>query len=815
MKRTHLSAAIAMACCITTSVAMAQTAGNDQAQANQSNPTQQRVNASSTSNTTTSNATQRDAKQLSAVTVQGQSLSLGGGLMSVQIAPKAVSTITRDAIEKASPGSNFTQMIRTIPGVNATTDDATGLANGHYSIRGYDSSDIGMTVNGAPITDTGSYSVYATEYGDSENMGDITVLQGIPDVDMPDSGASGGHIGWATIDPPHQGGVDVTQTFGGNDYRRTFFRLNTGDLGPVRSWLSYSDNTADKWRGQGTMNVTKVDGKSVWTIDSDDSISASLQYNRENNINYENVTKQQVAQNGYFTDYNTSWIPLAGLTGTKLKSALSNDTYYYGLRTNPFRSYLFSLDGEFKLADSLHLSVIPYFWYGNGGGGSSATVTESTATNNRFGYADMDVNNSGSVVNGQQGIVYSYSAALTYRPGVLVKFNQDFGLDNSLEYGFWYEDSRKTQDNSYFQASADGQPASLWGNSYFITYPSGAPMTYYHEYTNTEIEKGFVTDNWTPTDQWTFTAGAAFLRANRSGWGYDYPYSFTGSASKQQTYTSVDKSWNKLLPTAGVKFQLDEKNQFYLGAGKTFRVPTNTVVLLNSFAGSDLQKPETSWNTDLGWRYYGDAISANADLYNSNYNNKQESAYDNATGQTYYTAIHRMHMRGFNGEVSYKFAPDWSVYTSYTYTKAEIVGSIDGGGDGIYPTNGKMMPDTAKHIGNVALNYDDTHVWAELDGHVASSLYGDYMNTEHVGGFATFDFNAGYRFGDWDWLKKPYVKVNVTNLTDRHAFSYVGSAQFLAASAAKLFPSSLYSSAPTYGLLQPRTYMVTIGASFF
>lgn len=814
MKRTHLSAAIAMACCMTTGVVMAQTTGNDQTQTGQGSTTvQQRVNASSTSNTTTANATQRDVKQMSQVTVQAQSLSLGGGLMSVQTAPKAVSTITREAIEKASPGSNFTQMIATIPGVNAATDDVTGLANGHYSIRGYDSSDIGMTVNGAPITDTGSYSVYATEYGDSENMGDITVLQGIPDVDMPDSGASGGHIGWATIDPSHQGGVDFTQTVGGNDYRRTFFRLNTGDLGPVRSWVSYSDNTADKWRGQGKLDVTKVDGKSVWTIDDDDSISASLQYNRENNINYETVSKQQVAQNGYFTDYNTTWIPTAGLTGTALKNAISNDTYYYGLRTNPFRSYLFSLDGEFKLTNSLHVSVIPYFWYGNGGGGSAATVTESTANTDRFGYADMDVNNSGAVVNGEQGVVYSYSAALTYRPGVIVKFNQDFGLDNSLEYGFWYEDSRKTQDDSYFQVDANGQPASEWGNSNYITYPSGMPMTYYHEYTNTEIEKGFVTDNWTPTDQWTFTAGASFLHANRTAWGYDYPGSFAGSVSKQQTYTTADASWNKFLPTAGIKFQLDEHNQFFIGTGKTFRVPTNTVVLLNSFVGQDLKKPETSWNTDLGWRYYGDAISASADLYNSNYSNKQESAYDEANGQTYYTAINRMHMRGFNGEISYKVAQDWTVYSSYTYTKADIVGSIDGGGDGMYPTNGKMMPDTAKNIGNLSLSYDDSRLWATLNGRVTSSLYGDYLNTEHVGGFTTFNFSAGYRFGDWDWLKKPYIKLNLSNLTDKRAFSYVGSAQFLATSGEKLYPS-LYASTPYYGLLQPRTYMVTVGASF-
>ena len=799
---------------MSTGVAMAQSSTDQAAPAGQdAAKSDQRVNASSTSNTTTSNDTKR-VQQLSTVQVQGQSLSLGGGLMSVQTAAKAVSTIARDAIEKSSPGSNFTQLITTIPGVNSATDDVTGLANGHYSMRGYDSSDIGMTVNGAPITDTGSYSVYATEYGDSENMGDMTVLQGVPDIDMPDSGASGGHIAWATIDPSHQAGLDFTQSIGNNDYRRTFLRFNTGDTGPVRSWLSYSNNSADLWRGNGDLKVTKVDGKSIWTIDDNNSISASLQYSRQSNLSYETVSKSQVQQNGYYTSYNPTWIPTAGLTGTPLKNAISNDTYYYGLRTNPFTSYTFSLDGEFKLSDSLHLSVIPYFEYGDGGSGAGGTVTESTATTDRYGYANQDINGDGKVVNNSQGVVYAYSQALTYRPGVIFKFNQDFGLNNSLEYGIWYEDSRKTQNSSYFQVSPNGTPSNIWGDSNYVLYPSGLPQTYYNEYTNTEIKKGFATDNWTPNDQWTLTAGVSYLFANRSGFGYDYPGSTSGSVTKQQTSTTIDNSWHKFLPMAGVKFQLDDRNQFYIGTGKTFRVPSNTVALLNALSAKALKNPETSWNTDLGWRFYGDSVSASADIYRSNYSNKQESSYDELNGQTYYTAINRMHMQGFNGEASYKFAPNWTVYTSYTYTQAKIVGSIDGGGDGMYPTNGKTMPDTARNIGNLSVSYDDTHLWASLNARVTSSLYGDYMNTERVGGFTTFNFNGGYRFGDWDWLKKPYVKLNISNITDRRAFSYVGSAQFLAASSAQLLPNN-YSTTPYYGLLQPRAYMITVGASFF
>lgn len=803
MKRNHLSMAIAVVCSMAAGSVFAQDSAA--AQDTTTAPTVQRASAASTSNTTKSNDTRR-VQQMDSVQVQAASLSLGGGLMSEQTAAKAVSTITRDAIAKASPGANFTQMIGSIPGVNAQTDDVTGLANGHYSIRGFDSSDIGMTLNGAPITDSGSYSVYATEYGDSENMGDITVLQGIPDIDMPDSGASGGHIGWATIDPSHKAGVDFTQSIGSNDYRRTFVRLNTGDTGPVRSWISYSRNTADKWRGPGDMTVTKVDGKSVWTIDDNNSISASVQYNRENNFNYRSLTKAQVATNGYHYDYLRTWQPGSSA------AAIANNTYFYGLRTNPYRSYLASLDGEFKFSDTMHLSVVPYFWYGQGGGGSGATESESPTGLDRFGYTNQDVNNDGAVTTTGKGVVYSYSEATTFRPGIIAKMNQDLGQDNSLEYGVWYERSRKTQSDNYGLVNDGGTPDDVWGDSSFVTYPnSGKKQQVYGEYTTTEIKKGFVTDNWTPDDHWTFTGGLSYLWTSREGYVNEYAGSVAGSATKQQYSTQVDRAWHKVLPTAGIKYQIDERNQVFIGSGKTFRAPTNTVALLNALVSQEAaNKPETAINTDIGYRFYGDALSVSADVYRSNYNNKQESAYDDATGYTYYTSIHRMHMQGASAEASYKLTPYWTAYASYTYTQARIVGNIDGGGDGIYPSNGKTMPDTARNIGNVSIGYDDGgHLWGSLAARYSSALYGDYLNTEKVGGFTTFTLSGGYRFDDWAQIKAPYVKVNFGNILNRKAFSYVSSASFLATT-----QGSLYTGSPTYGLLQPRTFMVTFGASF-
>ncbi|MGH8122836.1 MAG: TonB-dependent receptor plug domain-containing protein, partial [Rudaea sp.] len=264
----------------------------------------QRVNPSSTSNTTTANDTLR-AQEMATVRVNAQALSLGGGLMSVQSAAKAVSTITRDAIIQAAPGATYAQIIDSIPGVVAITDDVTGLNDANYSIRGFTNDEIGVTINGAPINDSGNYRVYPTEYGDTENIGDITVLQGYPDVDQPVAGAAGGTIAWATIDPSHTPGIDLSFSGGSHSYEREFIRLNTGDTGPVRSWLSYSHNEVDLWRGDGNSKVDKIDGKSIWTIDDDNSISASLQYNRELKYGYNTESKATAAAD-YFKNYDTT-----------------------------------------------------------------------------------------------------------------------------------------------------------------------------------------------------------------------------------------------------------------------------------------------------------------------------------------------------------------------------------------------------------------------------------------------------------------------------------------------------------------------------
>lgn len=795
-------------------MALAQTTASQTDTGTTNPPKQQRTSVSSTSNTTTSNDTRR-VQQFTAVTVQAQSLALGGGLMEVQTAPKAVSTITRDAIVKAAPGGTFVQMIDSIPGVNASTDDYTGLANGNYQIRGFTSDEIGGTVNGAPINDSGNYKIYSTEYGDTENMGDITVLQGYPDVDTPVSGAAGGSVAWVTIDPSHTAGVDFSQTLGSNDYRRTFLRFNTGDTGPVRSWLSYSNNSADFWRGPGNSNVTKVDGKSLWTIDDDNSISASLQYNRERNYSYDSLTKAQAQQN-YFQSYDPQ------LTSP-------TDKNYWKLHTNPFVSWMASLDGEFKLSDNLHLSVVPYFWYGNGGGGGGYTFTESTKTQNSLGYANADVNNDGKI--GGSALAYDVSQTFTYRPGIIAKLNQDFGENDSLEYGFWYERPRQQQ-QEVFTPTADGVPSDFWGTTDLIRYSNGVVQRLYREYTVSDTRKVFATNTWTPNDQWTITVGAAYLWEQRRGYDYENWGSEDSNPEYAQYGGYFGKTYHKVSPTAGIKYQIDDRNQLYIGAGQTFRAPINGALLqnaavaenpknaANAAAGAYNNKPETATTLDLGWRYYGDRFSGNVDAYESHLNNKQVSGYDENTNETVYLTLPKMKMRGLSAEGSYKLTDDWTAYANYSYQKAILEADLNSFGDGIYNTKGKTFLNTPKNSGYVRLGYDHGMFWANLDAKYRGPIWGDWSNTEKVGGYTVVNFSSGVRLPDFaSWFRKPYIKLNVFNLGDRHALTNANNiGAFLASNPDKIKDQNgdtLYASAPYYSLLEDRTYMITFGASFF
>lgn len=190
------------------------------------------------------------------------------------------------------------------------------------------------------------------------------------------------------------------------------------------------------------------------------------------------------------------------------------------------------------------------------------------------------------------------------------------------------------------------------------------------------------------------------------------------------------------------------------------------------------------------------------DAYYSDFKNKQVSGTDTNTSQSVYTTLDKVAMRGVNGEFSYKFDDRWNLYASYAYTEAQMKQDLSVGGS-TYATDGKTLINTPRHVGSVALNYGDGPLWASLKLNARSGIWADWENTAKAGGYTVINLDGGWNFQDLGWLKKPYLKLNVWNLDNRKAFTY--------ASSVTTYRSS---GDDTWYLLQDRTFIVTVGASF-
>src|ERR1700678_738938 len=165
------------------------------------------------------------------IDVQGAGTTLGNGYIVPEDGPKERSTVTHQGIENLIPTSNPYQIISILPGVNQFQDDPLGLSGGTIRVRGLTAAEMGFTVNGAPINDSGSFAVYPNELIDAENVAQVWVTQGSTDIDAPHVGASGGNIGVVTRAPDDYFNVRLGELIGEDAALREFASVDSGWVG--------------------------------------------------------------------------------------------------------------------------------------------------------------------------------------------------------------------------------------------------------------------------------------------------------------------------------------------------------------------------------------------------------------------------------------------------------------------------------------------------------------------------------------------------------------------------------------------------------
>lgn len=195
---------------------------------------------------------------------------------------RANNTVTPKDVQVSLPGATIEKMLTMVPGVNITSSDPFGHAGegGDIRVRSFGIGVVAVTVDDVPMgSNSARYGTPAGRIVDSENLASISVSQGTGDVTTPAFQALGGSIKYYTTNPGRTAGIQARQVFGSWDFRRTFLRVDTGEILPgVTAFVSTSDQRFKTLGMPDDSMVRKLDAKIRWELPRS-SINYSFTWN--------------------------------------------------------------------------------------------------------------------------------------------------------------------------------------------------------------------------------------------------------------------------------------------------------------------------------------------------------------------------------------------------------------------------------------------------------------------------------------------------------------------------------------------------------
>src|SRR6185503_8763693 len=369
-------------------------------------------------------------ENIESVTVTG--LADISGIMKPISVPKERSTITQDFINTQPAGQSVFESLNKVPGFNFTNNDPYGNSGGDIRIHGFDGNHISFTWDGMPLNDTGNYAIFTNQIMDSEIIATASVNQGTTDVDSPTAAATGGVVALTTIKPADQWGVMSDTSFGTNNYKREFLRIDTGEFGPwhTTAFVSGSYTIYDKFKGPGNLQKKQFNAVVYQDLGELGWVQLAMHWNSNRNDFYNNPTFYPTVStlqtvNGVPTGVtpfplvtggpgapNLAYSPRGSFTGTGPVNATTgfglqfdeqptctrvaggtnaqNDALcssFYGVRINPSDTGNIRLSSLFHITDTVSLTVDPSIQYvlANGGGYTSLSESdERLVGNTRF-----------------------------------------------------------------------------------------------------------------------------------------------------------------------------------------------------------------------------------------------------------------------------------------------------------------------------------------------------------------------------------------------------------------------------------------------
>lgn len=685
---------------------------------------------------------------------------------------KSIATLSTQA------NMNPYSVIAYSPSVNFTPVDQAGSNEPSYHdpirIRGKSQSGPGgvYMIDGMPIS---SNPGGGKQLIDMENVASIDLLKGYLPADK-NLGFSSliGKVDMNLLSAHSRGGADVSQSFGSDNFQRTFVRLDSGKIGDVSVFGSFSHLTNDKTKGEG--DLKRLNGTLGLTYTPNNSFKAKITAirNSDDHHNYYNLSYAEAKDLGsnFTKDFGTT------------KPTTSNNVDYYDWNKQHFVTTALLGEFEYRPTSSDVITIKPYYKKDKGD----------------YWYSKFDSNTSKQrVINWRmEHDLYGATAA----------YDHTFSEALKAEVGYWYH-----------KQLPPGPPSDqikykvVNGNLVFDGYAVLADNDYH------VLQAPFAQISGT-LDRFNYVAGAQYQSFKLGALESHTQGNQTGAANPDYNgaidTTAVDpwasvgaKTFNTFIPSLYLGYAFTPSTTGYIDYSRTYGFDVNLFPTYISNRASFVSKNvtlqqlwdkldlELSDNIDVGVKTTIGGLTLNPSLFVSFVQNKQANIYDPAYGVNYPANIGDA--LGYGAEFS-AYGPineQLELLLGLSYNRYQFTQNFKSGATTTVDTDGKQLPDAPKYMAKAALSYHVGDWTLTPSARYTSSRYGDVANTQKVDAYTLVDFDLAYRMVQFMGSRNALLRLTATNLTNEKYISTINAADnFLAATGT----ASTYQTGAPFGL---------------
>jgi len=542
--------------------------------------------------------------------------------------PVALSVIDPLTIENKLGIQEFPEVLKSTPGIYATRQGG-GFGDSRVNLRGFESANIAVMVNGVPVNDMEWGGVYWSNWaGLSDVTRSMQVQRGL--------GASkvaapslGGNINIVTRSSDAKKGGAVSYGIGNDGYSKIGFSVSTGLTEDNWAITLLGSKTVGNGYIQGTefesysyfMNISKKISDAHQL--SFTAFSAPQWHNQRNNSDRLTIEEWQKQPLKY--KYNASY-------GFDMNGQRKQSSYNVYNKPQISLNHFWTINEKSSLSTALYVSI-------DNGGGYGGQGYESTDRSNWYGASNGIPN---TLYRAQDG-TFDYGAI--YDLNIASEKGSKMIMSNSINKHIWYGalstfntkfgqniDFYGGLDLRYYKGVHTNEIVDLYGGKFFIDQTARPTLTstdwktnklgvgdvVYRDYDGYVVSEGVFGQAEYNKDG--LSAFVSLSGSNTSYWRYDRFY-YDADQARSETVNYLG-----YCAKGGANYNINDYHNVFANIGIISRAPFFSRGAFLQSTTSNITNPnavnEKAFSAEVGYGFKSKYVSANVNVYRTNWIDK-------------------------------------------------------------------------------------------------------------------------------------------------------------------------------------------------